>query len=65
MQELLLDSISISAGRKPLLDGISISAEIGSCATGLVFEPMESCTQADNIEKYWPIFICPIWKYLI
>ena len=33
------------------LDGISISAKISSFATGLVFEPMESCTQIRQSRK--------------
>ena len=34
-----------------MLDGISISVEIGSCATDLVFEPMESRTQVRQSKK--------------
>ena len=34
-----------------MLDGISISAKIGSCATDLVFEPMESRTQVRQTRK--------------
>ena len=34
-----------------MLDGISISAIIGSCAIGLMFEPMESHTQVRQSRK--------------
>ena len=34
-----------------MLDGISISAEIDSCATDLVFEPIESRTQVRQSRK--------------
>ena len=34
-----------------MLDDISISAEIDFCATGLVFEPKESCTQVRQSKK--------------
>ena len=47
-----------------MLDGISISIEISSYTTDLVFEPMESCTQVRQNKKVLAYVCMPNLKVL-